>query len=86
MSDALLAVFAVGAYPEEHALRAAICAISMQIEMEAVNAEKLTHGFPEIFIGIGVNSGIVSAGLLGSQLHSEYTVIGRRRRQQHDGA
>ena len=76
MGDAILAVFGVGANPEEHALRAVTCAIAMQIEMEAVNAENLSHGFPEIFIGIGVNSDIVSAGMLGSELHSEYTVIG----------
>ena len=76
MGDAILAVFGVGANPEEHALHAVTCAIAMQIEMEAVNAENLSYGFPEIFIGIGVNSDIVSAGLLGSELHSEYTVIG----------
>ena len=75
MGDAILAVFGVGANPEEHALRAVTCAIAMQIEMEAVNAENLSHGFPEIFTGIGVNSDIVSAGLLGSELHSEYSVI-----------
>jgi adenylate cyclase len=76
MGDAILAVFGVGANPEEHALRAVTCAIAMQIEMKAVNAENLSHGFPEIFIGIGVNSDIDSAGLLGSELHSEYSVIG----------
>ena len=76
MGDAILAVFGVGANPEKHALRSVTCAIAMQIEMEAVNAENLSHGFPEIFIGIGVNSDIVSAGLLGSELHSEYSVIG----------
>ena len=76
MGDAILAVFGVGDQPEEHALRAVTCAIEMQIEMEAVNAENNSHGYPEIFIGIGVNSDIVSAGLLGSELHSEYTVIG----------
>jgi adenylate cyclase len=76
MGDAILAVFGVGDQPEEHALRAVTCAIEMQIEMESVNAENSSHGYPEIFIGIGVNSDIVSAGLLGSELHSEYTVIG----------
>ena len=76
MGDAILAVFGVGADPEDHALRAVTCAIAMQIAMEAVNAENHSRGYPEIFIGIGVNSDVVSAGLLGSELHSEYTVIG----------
>ena len=76
MGDAILAVFGVGNNPEEHALRAVTCAIAMQIEMEAVNAENRRQGYPEIFIGIGVNSDVVSADLLGSELHSEYTVIG----------
>lgn len=76
MGDAILAVFGVGDNPEEHALRAVTCAIDMQIAMEAVNTENASHDYPEIFIGIGVNSDVVSAGLLGSALHSEYTVIG----------
>ena len=59
MGDAILAVFGVGANTEKHALRSVTCAIAMQIEMEAVNAENLSHGFHEIFIGIGVNSDIV---------------------------
>ena len=76
MGDAILAVFGVGDQPEDHALRAVTCAIEMQIEMEAVNTENRSHGYPEMFIGVGVNSDIVSAGLLGSELHSEYSVIG----------
>jgi adenylate cyclase len=76
MGDAILAVFGVGANPEDHALRAVTCAIAMQIEMETVNAENRSHGFPEILIGIGVNSDMVSEGLLGSGLHSKYTTIG----------
>lgn len=76
MGDAILAVFGVGDNPEDHALRAVTCAIAMQMEMEAVNAENRKRGYPEIFIGIGVNSDVVSADLLGSELHSEYTVIG----------
>ena len=62
MGDANLVVFKVGDNPEEHALPAVTCAIAMQIELEAVKAENLSHGFPEKFIGIGVNSDIVSQG------------------------
>jgi adenylate cyclase len=76
MGDAIMVLFGV---PEQHpddALRAVNCAIEMQIAMEKVNQKNKAEGLPELFVGIGINSGSVSAGQIGSDLHNEYTVIG----------
>jgi len=51
-------------------------AVEMQIAMDEINEYHKTLDMPELFMGIGINTGTVMAGLLGSALHSEYTVIG----------
>ncbi len=76
MGDAIMVLFGA-----PHALASDIasaigCAIEMQIAMDEINAENQRHGMAPWFMGIGINTGEVVAGLLGSPLHSEYTVIG----------
>jgi adenylate cyclase len=76
MGDAIMVVFGVPDASGSDARRAVACAIEMQIAMDDVNREIAAEGLPEVFMGIGINTGRVSAGQLGSDLHSEYTVIG----------
>ncbi len=52
------------------------CAIEMQIAMNEINTVNTQLGLPELYMGIGINTGRVVVGSLGSVLHSEYTVIG----------
>lgn len=52
------------------------CAVDMQIAMGEFNADHREHGVPELFMGIGINTGAVMAGLVGNELYSEFTVIG----------
>lgn len=76
MGDAIMALFGA---PEELPgdIEAALaCAIEMQLAMEDVNAENKRLGMAPLYMGIGVNTGEVVAGHLGSALHREYTVIG----------
>jgi adenylate cyclase len=78
MGDAIMVLFGA---PDAltHDIEAAIgCAIEMQIAMDEINAENLRHGMVPWFMGIGINTGEVVAGHLGSALHSEYTVIGEQ--------
>jgi adenylate cyclase len=56
--------------------RAIRCAVDMQIAMGQFNADHREHGVPELFMGIGINTGGVMAGLVGNELYSEFTVIG----------
>jgi adenylate cyclase len=48
----------------------------MQLAMEELNLRHREEGWPEMYFGIGINSGRVMSALLGSDLYSEHTVIG----------
>ena len=49
-----------------------------------INGLHREEGLPEIYFGIGLNTGRVMAALLGSDLYSEHTVIGEMRVYQGD--
>ncbi|MEW6186848.1 MAG: adenylate/guanylate cyclase domain-containing protein, partial [Thermodesulfobacteriota bacterium] len=74
IGDAVLAVFGAPVQKEDHARRAVQTAWTMQ-EILAAQSEK-SHNPLLSRIGIGINSGTVLSGNLGSQVKMEYTVIG----------
>ena len=74
MGDSIMVIFR-GEEPEEGVRRALLCAVDMQVGMAWLNRNRKT-GVPELFMGIGINTGKVMAGVLGSDLYSVYTVIG----------
>ncbi len=76
MGDAIMVLFgAPHALPND--IEAALaCAIEMQLAMDEINAENKLHGMAALYMGIGINTGDVVLGHLGSKLHCEYTVIG----------
>ncbi|TAK40768.1 MAG: adenylate cyclase [Betaproteobacteria bacterium] len=76
MGDSIMVLFGAPQQGDDDARRAVTCAAQMQIAMDEVNREHAALKLPELFMGIGINTGRVMAGLLGSELHSEYTVIG----------
>lgn len=76
MGDSIMAVFGVPDPDPEDARHAVECAVDMQIAMEDFNRDYRNVGMPELFMGVGINTGAVMAGTLGSRLYSEYTVIG----------
>ena len=77
MGDSVLAIFESGPNPGEDAVHRAVgCAVEMQISMEELNRKHREEGWPEMYFGIGINSGRVMSALLGSDLYSEHTVIG----------
>ena len=74
MGDSILVLFEVS---EGDSVRNAVaCAVDMQCAMEAFNTVNRTQGLPDLYFGIGLNTGRVMSALLGSDLYSEYTVIG----------
>ena len=77
MGDAMMVVFH-GDYtsPRDHAQRALLCAVEMQIGMNELRGEHREDKLPEIYIGIGISTGTVMAGLIGSSAYRAYTVIG----------
>ncbi|NQV55298.1 MAG: adenylate/guanylate cyclase domain-containing protein [Rhodospirillales bacterium] len=76
IGDALMAVFGVPVPGTYDAARAVACAIEMQNAMRDVNAEIEGRGLPDLRMGIGLSTGDVVAGNIGSEMRMKYSVIG----------
>ena len=76
MGDSIMVLFGAPISREDDVRRALACAVEMQITMSMLNLAHKDQGMPELFMGIGINTGTVLAGMLGSERYSEYTVIG----------
>ncbi len=76
MGDAIMVLFGALTKRDDDVARALACAVEMQTKMHELNAEHRKQGLPDLYMGIGINTGEVMAGVLGSDVYSEYTVIG----------
>jgi adenylate cyclase len=78
MGDGIMAVFGAPLEQEDHADRAVAAAREMiGPRLEHFNAWLGEHGFGHSFeMGVGLNSGVVMAGNVGSEQRLEYTAIG----------
>jgi adenylate cyclase len=76
MGDSIMVLFGAPESREDDVRRALTCAVEMQMTMSTLNLAHKDQGMPELFMGIGINTGTVLAGTLGSERYSEYTVIG----------
>jgi adenylate cyclase len=76
MGDAIMVLFGAPRPLENDVHAALACAVEMQMAMSEVNRENDALGMEHLYMGIGINTGTVVAGRLGSPLHNEYTVIG----------
>lgn len=76
IGDAILAVFGAPVSSPEDASNAIKCALAMQGEMASVNSKNLALGLPSIEMGIGINTGEVVAGNIGSRKRAKYGVVG----------
>jgi len=56
--------------------RAVQCALEMQKEMKVFNAEIMKENLPKIEMGIGLNSGEVVVGNIGSETRAKYGIVG----------
>jgi len=74
--DSLLAVFGAPVPHTDHARRAIHAALAMRNALTAFNAEQAANGEPQVEIGVGIHSGTILAGNVGSPTRMEYTVIG----------
>jgi class 3 adenylate cyclase len=77
LGDGLLVFFGDPIPMEDHAQRAVQMAIQMQRKVVELNREWLQYGH-ELGIGIGINTGYVTVGNIGSETHRDYTVIGNQ--------
>jgi class 3 adenylate cyclase len=76
IGDGLMAVFGAPVSQPDHATRAVITALEMQAALLTLNLKRAQRGEEPVYIGIGVNSGMVISGNLGSVKRMEFTVIG----------
>jgi adenylate cyclase len=77
IGDAILILFGAPIQRADDALRAAACAVDMQLAMHEVNRRNRAAGYPEVAMGIGINTGSVVVGNIGSRKRAKYGVVGR---------
>ena len=76
IGDAIMAIFGAPLPFEEHPQMACTTALGMIEELLRVKPVWQEEGFPEINIGIGINTGSMVIGNMGSEERFDYTVLG----------
>ena len=76
IGDGILAVFGAPKYSETHAADAVAAALEMQGAMEKVNRWNAERDYPPLEMGIGLDSGEVIVGNIGSEKRMKYGVVG----------
>jgi class 3 adenylate cyclase/CheY-like chemotaxis protein len=74
--DGILAFFGAPVARPDHAAQAVRCAVSMQLALREVNRTLRGLGLPELEMGIGIDTGEVIVGSMGSEKRSKYGAIG----------
>jgi class 3 adenylate cyclase/CHASE2 domain-containing sensor protein len=76
IGDAILVVFGAPLKLEHAEARAVACAIEMLNAMPAVNRWNTENSLPNVEMGIGIHSGEVVLGNIGSELRAKYGIVG----------
>lgn len=76
IGDAVMAVFGAPLNQPDHARRACLTAIEMMSTLKRLQVKWETEGWPPINIGIGINTGDMVVGNMGSEMRFDYTVMG----------
>jgi class 3 adenylate cyclase len=74
--DGILVFFGAPTFVPDHCRRAVACALEMQKAMEGLNRGNLRLDLPELQMGIGVNSGHLIVGNIGSEKRKKYGAVG----------
>jgi len=76
LGDGLLVFFGAPLKSDDDPHRAVACALEMQNKMVEINEEQLRHSLPPLAMGIGINTGEVVVGTIGSEKRSKYGAVG----------
>ncbi len=77
LGDGLMALFGMPLpHGDAGATPALSCALRMQERMVQINGERAAMSLPPLGMGVGVNSGTVIVGSMGSERRMEYTAVG----------
>jgi len=76
IGDAIFVLFGAPTWQEDDAQRAVACAVAMQLAMGGVNEQNKQEDLPELEMGIGIHTGQVVLGNIGSSERMKYGVVG----------
>lgn len=76
MGDAIMAFWGAPIAQPDHATRACLAALDMLDELLRLKEKWRAEGKPDIDIGIGLNSGLMRVGFMGSERMRNYTLLG----------
>ena len=76
IGDAIMAFWNAPVDLSDHATRAVQTALDMQAALPQLNQEFAARAWPDVQIGVGVNTGRMSVGNMGSEFRMSYTVMG----------
>ncbi len=76
MGDAIMAFWGAPLKDENHARHAVKAGMQMLQRLKELEGEFKSRGWPDIRVGVGVNTGNMSVGNMGSEFRMAYTVLG----------
>lgn len=76
MGDAIMAFWGAPLHDPDHARHAVQAALGMVRKMEELRDDFIARGWKPIKVGIGLNTGIMNVGNMGSDFRMAYTVLG----------
>ena len=76
IGDAIMAFWGAPLPVDDHAKRALDAAVDMQEALVELRRDFKELGWPEVESGIGINTGLMNVGNMGSQFRIAYTVVG----------
>ena len=76
MGDAVMAFWGAPLEDDQHALHALNAAIGIVERMKSLREEFSEKHWPEIYVGVGVNTGHMNVGNKGSEFRVDYTILG----------
>ena len=76
IGDAIMAFWGAPLADADHARHAVLAALAMKTRLAALQPELKAHGWPALRMRIGVNTGVMNVGNMGSEFRMAYTVLG----------
>jgi len=76
LGDGILTIFGVPERHDDDPARAVACALKMQNALQQLNKALEEEGIPTLKMGIGINTGTVIVGNIGSKIRAKYGIVG----------
>ncbi|MEX2130676.1 MAG: adenylate/guanylate cyclase domain-containing protein [Pseudohongiellaceae bacterium] len=76
VGDMVMAFWGAPLEDKNHRQHAVLAALRMQLKVAELKDDFVSRGFPEVHIGIGINTGMMNVGDMGSTYRRSYTVLG----------